>query len=84
MLTCGGLQSDKLAKLSGCSEDPRIVPFRGEYLLLKREKTHLVRGNIYPVSSKYVKEIYIQYNKKNFCITSLNAKKLYKQNDKDS
>nr|XP_045610042.1 L-2-hydroxyglutarate dehydrogenase, mitochondrial-like [Procambarus clarkii] len=49
VLTCGGLQSDKLAKLSGCSEDPRIVPFRGEYLLLKKEKAHLVRGNIYPV-----------------------------------
>lgn len=50
VLTCGGLQSDQLAKLSGCCEDPRIVPFRGEYLLLKREKAHLVRGNIYPVS----------------------------------
>ncbi|KAK3877426.1 hypothetical protein Pcinc_017867 [Petrolisthes cinctipes] len=49
VLTCGGLQSDQLAKLSGCSEDPRIVPFRGEYLLLKKDKTHLVRGNIYPV-----------------------------------
>ncbi|XP_050727429.1 L-2-hydroxyglutarate dehydrogenase, mitochondrial-like isoform X4 [Eriocheir sinensis] len=49
VLTCGGLQSDKLAKLSGCSEDPRIVPFRGEYLLLKQDKAHLVRGNIYPV-----------------------------------
>ena len=49
VLTCGGLQSDKLAKLSGCSEDPRIVPFRGEYLLLRQDKTHLVRGNIYPV-----------------------------------
>lgn len=49
VLTCGGLQADKLAKLSGCSEDPRIVPFRGEYLLLKPEKAHLVRGNIYPV-----------------------------------
>ncbi|XP_042236945.1 L-2-hydroxyglutarate dehydrogenase, mitochondrial-like isoform X2 [Homarus americanus] len=49
VLTCGGLQSDKLAKLSGCSEDPRIVPFRGEYLLLKKDKAHMVRGNIYPV-----------------------------------
>uniref|UniRef100_A0A0P4WQD0 L-2-hydroxyglutarate dehydrogenase, mitochondrial n=1 Tax=Scylla olivacea TaxID=85551 RepID=A0A0P4WQD0_SCYOL len=49
VLTCGGLQSDKLAKLSGCNEDPRIVPFRGEYLLLKEDMTHLVRGNIYPV-----------------------------------
>ncbi|KAG0728764.1 L-2-hydroxyglutarate dehydrogenase, mitochondrial [Chionoecetes opilio] len=54
VLTCGGLQSDKLAKLSGCNEDPRIVPFRGEYLLLKQDKAHLVRGNIYPVSVLYI------------------------------
>ncbi|KAK7086609.1 hypothetical protein SK128_013101 [Halocaridina rubra] len=49
VLTCGGLQSDLLAELSGCSGDPHIVPFRGEYLLLSKEKAHLVRGNIYPV-----------------------------------
>lgn len=49
VLTCGGLQSDLLAKLTGCSPDPKIVPFRGEYLLLNPAKRHLVRGNIYPV-----------------------------------
>ena len=49
VLTCGGLYSDVLAELSGCSKEPRIVPFRGEYLLLKPEKQHLIKGNIYPV-----------------------------------
>lgn len=49
VLTCGGLQSDRLAELSGCSREPRIVPFRGEYLLLNPKKNHLVKGNIYPV-----------------------------------
>ncbi|CAG9761877.1 unnamed protein product [Ceutorhynchus assimilis] len=49
VLTCGGLQSDKLAELSGCPRSPRIVPFRGEYLLLNPEKAHMIRGNIYPV-----------------------------------
>ncbi|KAK7458949.1 hypothetical protein BaRGS_00039080 [Batillaria attramentaria] len=49
VITCGGLQSDKIALLSGCSSEPRIVPFRGEYLLLTPEKCNLVRGNIYPV-----------------------------------
>lgn len=49
VLTCGGLQSDKLAELTGCSRHPRIVPFRGEYLLLNPEKCHMVKGNIYPV-----------------------------------
>lgn len=49
VLTCGGLQSDKLAEMTGCPRDPRIIPFRGEYLLLSKEKQHMVRGNIYPV-----------------------------------
>ena len=50
ILTCGGLHADRLAEKSGCSREPRIVPFRGDYLLLKPEKSNLVNGNIYPVS----------------------------------
>lgn len=49
VVTCGGLFSDRLARISGCKPEPRIVPFRGDYLLLKKEKQYLVRGNIYPV-----------------------------------
>ncbi|XP_061897203.1 L-2-hydroxyglutarate dehydrogenase, mitochondrial [Entelurus aequoreus] len=49
VLTCGGLYSDRLSQISGCSQEPRIVPFRGDYLVLKPEKHHLVKGNIYPV-----------------------------------
>jgi L-2-hydroxyglutarate oxidase LhgO len=49
VITCGGLQSDRLAKMTGGRSDPKIVPFRGDYLILKPEKRGLVRGNIYPV-----------------------------------
>ncbi len=49
MITCGGLYSDKLAQKSGCEEYPKIVPFRGDYLVLKPERSNLVKGNIYPV-----------------------------------
>ncbi|EHB10188.1 L-2-hydroxyglutarate dehydrogenase, mitochondrial [Heterocephalus glaber] len=49
VVTCAGLYSDRMSELSGCSPDPRIVPFRGDYLLLKPEKSYLVKGNIYPV-----------------------------------
>jgi L-2-hydroxyglutarate oxidase LhgO len=49
VITCGGLYSDKLAQLTGGTSDPKIVPFRGDYLILKPERSHLVRGNIYPV-----------------------------------
>ena len=49
VITCGGLYSDKLAQMTGGARDPKIVPFRGDYLILKPEKSSLVRGNIYPV-----------------------------------
>lgn len=29
--------------------DPKIIPFRGEYLLLSPQKQHMIKGNIYPV-----------------------------------
>ena len=50
MITCCGLYSDRIAQQCGCSPEPKIVPFRGDYLLLVPEKTYLARGNIYPVS----------------------------------
>jgi L-2-hydroxyglutarate oxidase LhgO len=49
VITCGGLHADELAQMTGGARDPKIVPFRGDYLILKPEKSHLVRGNIYPV-----------------------------------
>ncbi|XP_044292306.1 L-2-hydroxyglutarate dehydrogenase, mitochondrial isoform X1 [Varanus komodoensis] len=49
LVCCAGLYSDRLSQVSGCSPEPRIVPFRGDYLVLKPEKCYLVRGNIYPV-----------------------------------
>jgi len=38
-----------VARLLGAIPDVRIVPFRGEYYLLKPERRDLVRGLIYPV-----------------------------------
>ena len=49
VITCGGLYSDKLGQMTGGDRDPKIVPFRGDYLILKPEKAYLVKGNIYPV-----------------------------------
>lgn len=49
VLTCAGLHSDRLAVMTGCGLSPRIVPFRGEYLLLKEDVSCLVSRNIYPV-----------------------------------
>jgi L-2-hydroxyglutarate oxidase LhgO len=49
VITCGGLYADKLAQMTGGKRDPKIVPFRGDYLILKPERSYLVKGNIYPV-----------------------------------
>ncbi|GAA2173129.1 L-2-hydroxyglutarate oxidase [Arthrobacter parietis] len=49
VIICAGLQADRVAGLAGDREDPKIVPFRGEYYLLKPSKRSLVRGLVYPV-----------------------------------
>jgi len=49
VITCGGLQSDVLSRMSGSKSDVRIIPFRGDYYLLRPEKRHMVRALIYPV-----------------------------------
>jgi L-2-hydroxyglutarate oxidase len=49
LVNCAGLQSDRIARLAGLQPRMRIVPFRGEYYLLRAERSGLVRGLIYPV-----------------------------------
>ena len=49
VITCGGLYSDRLARMTNPEIDVRIVPFRGEYYKLAPEKEYLVRNLIYPV-----------------------------------
>jgi L-2-hydroxyglutarate oxidase len=49
MVNCAGLQSDRVARLAGIEPGVRIVPFRGEYYVLRPERAGLVRGLIYPV-----------------------------------
>lgn len=49
VVVCGGLQSDRLARLAGDARGARIVPFRGEYWRLVPQRAQLVRGLIYPV-----------------------------------
>lgn len=46
---CAGLWADRLARAAGAGADPRIVPFRGQYLKLSPAAHSLVKGLIYPV-----------------------------------
>ncbi len=49
VIFCGGLQSDRLAKMDGASLPERIVGFRGDYYELTPQAKHKVKHLIYPV-----------------------------------
>jgi (S)-2-hydroxyglutarate dehydrogenase len=49
MIVCGGLQSDRLAKLAGLKIGHRIVPFRGEFYTLPKSRAGLIHRLIYPI-----------------------------------
>jgi len=44
VVTCAGLHADRMAAKSGGTVLPKIVPFRGDYLLLKPDKAHWING----------------------------------------
>ncbi len=49
LLSCAGLHSDRVAAMTGGAGDLRIVPFRGDYWILKPEARRLVRALVNPV-----------------------------------
>ena len=49
VVACAGLQSDRIARMTGAPAEPRIIPFRGDYYVLRPERASLVRGLVYPV-----------------------------------
>lgn len=49
LINCAGLQSDRIARLSGVNPGLRIVPFRGEYYEIVPERQSLVNNLVYPV-----------------------------------
>ena len=49
LISCAGLYADRIAALTGAPAEPRIVPFRGDYYVLRPEKVGLVRSMVYPV-----------------------------------
>ena len=49
VVTCAGLQADRIAAMTGHGDGYRIVPFRGDYYTFRPEAAGLVRGLVYPV-----------------------------------
>lgn len=64
VITCGGLHSDLLSHMSGAGQDTKIVPFRGDYFLLRPEKSHLVRSMIYPVPDPNLPFLGVHFTRK--------------------
>lgn len=49
VVNCAGLYSDKIASLTQKNLNVKIIPFRGEYYKISKEKEYLVKNLIYPV-----------------------------------
>ncbi len=49
VVTCAGLWSDRVAAMTDPGDGTRIVPFRGDYYVLRPRAAALVRGLVYPV-----------------------------------
>ena len=49
LVNCAGLYSDHVARLMGIQPEVRIIPFRGEYYMIRPERRSLVQNLIYPV-----------------------------------
>jgi L-2-hydroxyglutarate oxidase len=49
VIACAGLQADRVARMAGASSIPKIVPFRGDYYVLRADRRSLIRGLVYPV-----------------------------------
>ena len=49
IVNCAGLHADRIARMAGETLETAIIPFRGEYWLIRPERSHLVRNLVYPV-----------------------------------
>ena len=64
IISAAGIHSDKLAKVLNIEIDnKKIIPFRGEYYLLKPSFEYLVKGLIYPVPNPSLPFLGVHFTK---------------------
>jgi L-2-hydroxyglutarate oxidase LhgO len=63
VITCGGLQADRLAKAQGKKSDASIVGFRGDYYDLTDKGLKKVRNLIYPVPNPQFPFLGVHYTR---------------------
>ena len=50
LINCAGLYSDSIAKLDGLKPSIKIIPFRGEYYIIRNKDRKLINSMIYPLA----------------------------------
>ena len=63
LISCGGLQSDRIANMLGIDPEIKIVPFRGDYYLLKKKFNNLFKHLIYPTPNPRMPFLGIHFTK---------------------
>jgi 2-hydroxyglutarate dehydrogenase len=64
VISCAGLQSDRVAGMAGAPHDVQIIPFRGDYYVLRPDKRHYCRGLIYPVPDPALPFLGVHFTKR--------------------
>ncbi len=64
LITAAGLYADKVARMTGVHPPLKIIPFRGEYYRLRREKEYLVNNLIYPVPNPAFPFLGVHYTRR--------------------
>jgi len=63
VINCAGLHCDRVGRKAGSRERTKIVPFRGEYYMLRPERQHLVRNLLYPVADPQFPFLGVHYTR---------------------
>jgi L-2-hydroxyglutarate oxidase len=63
LIVCAGLQADRLAKMAGFKVDFKIIPFKGEYYELPKNKKLIFKHHIYPVPNPSLPFLGIHFTK---------------------
>lgn len=63
LISCGGLQSDRIARMVGLVPQVKIIPFRGDYFLLDKKYNNLFNHLIYPVPNPKMPFLGIHFTK---------------------
>lgn len=64
LISCSGLQSDNVARMTNKNLNFKIIPFRGEYYKIKKNKTNLIKSLIYPVPDPSFPFLGVHFTKK--------------------